>query len=230
MSTDSNHRLCPMSRADPDLLYTSCSIMNDTRKTDIVIIGGGLSGLFLASALKLHKFSSFILIDKAISNMGGYATRGWVKIGLFPAGKKTADKLDQLKYERLSNDFINRFSEYLIHIPNERINIHFEDYELYNKHYSSLIMSHVSIKQIVKKLISEIGSNVTIGEVTEINRINNRFFIVLDNGTSIDTKSLVIASGRDPLIYQQLTKLGEIFSKKKGKWGDNPIISCQAEI
>lgn len=178
-----------------------------------IIIGGGLSGLFVAERLSKDNISDFRLIETSPKNIGGFSLWGDMKIGMPPAGTKTAKWLTSTQYDRLSRDFYDRFAKHLTELNSpKRLNQSyiFND-GLYQKYYKSFILSTVNGRELIEDVISSFKDCIIFENVINISKINSRYHILLSSTQELICERLIIASGRAPSITSLLKSLGETY-------------------
>ena len=187
-----------------------------------IILGGGFSGLFFASSFKKYN-DSFLLIEKTKTNIGGYASLGGIKVGLFPAGRLTATYLSAISYSEVTNEFIHKYDQYFTEFNNNR-NYKGIFRSLKNKYYDSIIIEHDNIKSLITSLRNKVESNIVYSDVVSIKvNPNNNYILHLKNGDIYYCSRLIIASGRNESLLSILKKAGEKFHLKR-----KILIGCRA--
>jgi uncharacterized FAD-dependent dehydrogenase len=194
-----------------------------TIETDIIIIGGGPSGLFLANELKSEGSSHFYLIEKDSANLGGLASLDYMKIGLLPAGAKTAEWLNYKRYEKFAEQFLNTYHDKLKEVGKESLGTKVLNPKLSRKYYESLLLPKEEFKSIIDNLKNKLSDQILFDTVTSINKENELFRVTLYSGKEIFCKKLIVASGRNDSVSCELEKNGEQFSRL-----NNMYFGCRA--
>lgn len=190
-------------------------------KIPLIIIGGGLSGLFAASTLIDHS-ESFFLIESSEMSIGGLASLGGMKIGLLPAGSKTADYLGLSTYENYTNAFLRNYRILLSEIIEEP-HPQKTDYFL-NKKYQSYVIEHNNVKLLLMRLINKIKERIIFDSVYKISLTeDNKYKIRLKNGTVLYCKKIIVACGRSLESTNILKTLGQKFCQ-----ANNAMVGCRA--
>ena len=137
-------------------------------ETDKLIIGGGPAGLFIAKEFLRRSTEDFLLLENHSSSLGGLASQGWMKIGLFPAGRSTAETLGMASYLKFSECFIDDYRSFLSEVENsESINpsANFE-----RKYYKSLLLSNTDFRKIIEQIKQTIQSNLIYNTAKNISK------------------------------------------------------------
>jgi len=192
-------------------------------RCQLTIIGGGISGLSLAYGFLNRGFKSFLLLEQDISSFGGYASLGWMKISLLPAGQKTANYLKNDLYKKYAFKFLNHFSPYLIELDKSLLSIDFNSYGFHNKYYKSFLLPKLHFKTFIDSLISKLFNKILIGKISLLEPGYGSYEILLDSGQRIITNKVIIASGRSKDVQQLLIKIGEKFNVS-----DPILFGCRA--
>ncbi|WP_319522040.1 NAD(P)-binding protein [uncultured Desulfosarcina sp.] len=188
----------------------------------IVVIGAGFAGLSFCEALSNSNFNSFLLIEKKRSSLGGYASLGGIKVGLLPAGQRTADYFSKSDYDFYTHAFLRKYSNYLSTFNKSKTVLNLPD-NVTNKYYKSFIIENKSIKNILASLTSKLSNKILFSEVESINRAyNESYSILFSDGNQINCDTIVIASGRSEKIFFCLRKLNESFNTTK-----DLIVGCR---
>lgn len=184
------------------------------KTVETAIIGGGFSGLFFAHGLLQRGYESFCLIERDKKSLGGFASRGGIKVGLLPAGEKTKRALNCKDYRSLQSRFLSEYDDKLIKIQKRRLNQEFKFESLHNKYYESYILTQKNAFLILKKLKHSLKRKILYSSLRKIEK-NGKFYVLsLENGKNIQCNNLVISSGRDPGIVDIMTGIGQQYNRK----------------
>jgi len=179
---------------------------------ETIIIGGGLSGLFFCSGLIKRKYRSFLLIEQN-EELGGYALRGNMKIGLLPAGNRTKKLLEPGIYEYYQDKFIEIYKKYLTHTKSELLTLNYKSVGLQNKFYNSFILERASALEIIEQILEQINHSVLYQKILSITALKDCFEICFNDSSILRCKYLIIASGRSHSMISVLENLGQGYSK-----------------
>lgn len=190
---------------------------------DVLIIGAGVSGLFLAKELKKCNIS-FRIIEQSPSEIGGFATWGDIKLGLLPAGMSTAKYLGIKKYNTYLSEFLST-NESILEIPKlkETNNLQKKDYD--QKKYDSYILRKKEGDLLNNKLFQLTKEFFIFATVTSLVKKNESFRISLSNEQVVHCQKVVIASGRNQKMTEILKSSGENFHQNV-----TALIGCRVEF
>lgn len=181
-------------------------------KTDKLIIGGGPAGLFAAKDFLRKSVNDFLLLEQHPNSLGGLASQGWMKIGLFPAGKNTAELLGIDNYQKYTELFLNDYKDFLIEIKREKISSSSLLNIFERKYYQSFLLSSRNFNKIISSIKNSIDSRLIYGLATSITQKGSEYIVKLKNHNSIRCNQIIIATGRVNTLSDSLKKMGETFS------------------
>jgi len=191
------------------------------KRYSVAIIGAGPAGLFAASALK-KKNNSFVIIDTSRESVGGLALYGGIKIGLLPAGERTASIVGKKEYQLLSQKFILKYKKYFSQLLENRI-LNFPQ-NLQNKYYNSYILEGNILEILKKKSLSTLSNYFLYHTVVKIDKTNNAtYHLVFNNGEEIYCDKLIVASGRSKEVNNLLGNIGQKYHEDK-----KCLVGCRA--
>lgn len=194
----------------------------NSNEADLGIIGGGLSGLFASYILnKHHKDVSFLAFNST-SRLGGYASLGGMKIGLLPAGNKTAEILSYDFYKKATDEFIDLF------IPSFRgtkyePKLIIKEKSFFNKFYLSSILTKNLVYKLIAELKADTTNNIKFDNIKTIHLNSDRYIIKTSAGKTFQFKTLIIATGRDEKVINKLKNIGCTYDNKP-----DLLIGCRA--
>jgi hypothetical protein len=181
-------------------------------ETDKLIIGGGPAGLFAAKNFLRRSVNDFLLLEQHPNSLGGLASQGWMKIGLFPAGKSTAELLGKDNYQKYTELFLDEYKNILVEIKREK----FSSSGLLNifkrKYYKSFLLSITNFGKIVTSIKNNIDSRLIYGLATSITQEGSEYIVKLKDNNAIRCNKIIIATGRINNLSDSLIKMGEFFS------------------
>jgi len=108
---------------------------------------------------------------------------------------------------------LQEFSKYLIKYE-KNSDIDLRSAGLFNKYYESFILSKNNAFKILDCLRGLLKQVIIYPGVSQIEKVNGKYKIILEDQNEVESRHIVIASGRDYSIVKILLKLGQIYTSQ----------------